>query len=106
MTDTAFTEQAKAFIDAIPSEDDAYTVLHALERKFRWEGSVFSLTEDVLPLLNERMNEKFGRDATEDEIATFAAAWGWRKGMQELMCERGWEVISDVISDIMHTTES
>ncbi len=76
------------------TEDQAFTILHQLSLRFGWVGTMFT---------REDADAAMG---TEDELTDemwhdLQMTWEWRKGLQEIITERGFEIISDAVSDVL-----
>ena len=73
------------------TESEADHIFHILRSKFGWSGTVFS-REDVESYLD--------RELTDEEWETVQNSYEWRKGVQDRMCERGWESIDYMCSSL------
>ena len=83
-------------IDDITTESEAMTALHTLRARFQWAGTMFN-REDVDCLLQGEHE----MDITDDIWDAVAWTWEWRKGLTEIITERGFEIISDAVSDVL-----
>jgi len=89
MTDNT-TKQILDLITDLP-QSEAWLVLHAMERKFNWAGTMFC-PEDVGSMLD--------RDLTPEEVQQVTETWYWRKGMAEVLGNAGNELLYDIISEL------
>ena len=76
-----------------------FTPLHNWMRDNNAAGTLF-VPEDL-----ESMYEQWAED--DDNLPPYAEvreamldSWTWRKGMAEIMSERGYEMLADVISEV------
>ena len=89
MTDNT-TKQILDLITDLP-QNEAWLVLHAIERKFNLAGTMFC-PDDIGSML--------GRDLTPEEVQQVTETWFWRKGMGEQMGNAGNELLLDIISEL------
>ena len=84
------------------SEDQAFTILHELRLRFGWCGTMFTRGDaDAI------FDAEHAMDAmTDGQWSALQMTWEWRKGLQELITERGFEIISDAVSDVLSSPEA
>lgn len=93
-------------IDAL-SEDDAFRVFSSLRDKFGWAGTVFcrddveSLLEQYDPINEELVNNGL----TDEQWADFSGSKNWTRYCPEWMCEKGLEIINDLLHDWLKEQE-
>lgn len=90
--------------DALPemTDDEAIALIIAIKRTHNFVGTVFT-PRDVRDHLREyHFAEEDGREPTDAEMDAVFATWEWRKGMADILCERGWEVLNDAIFDALN----
>ena len=91
-------ELKRAFL--LGKEDDALSVLHALQRRFGWAGTMFtradaeSQIEDV-----DDAGEVVERKFTDEEWTRVRATAAWDSVLGEILTERGWDIIRMAIRD-------
>ena len=98
---------ADKFIEGLDDEMDAFRVLHALRGKFNWAGTMFSVGDVHSALLTDYFDgdydeENHTYEGIDDDIHAVVNGRTWRKFMEEWMCEQGWEVIQNAISDMKY----
>ncbi len=86
-------------IDDITTESEAFTALHTLRARFQWAGTMFN-REDVDAVLQGEHE----MDVTDDIWNAVLNTWEWRKGLTEIITERGFEIISDAVSDVLYNS--
>ncbi len=98
---------ADKFIEGLDNEVDAFRVLHAMRNKFDWAGTMFSVGDVHSALLTDHFDGDNGEgddtyEGIDDDIDTIVNSRTWRKFMEEWMCEQGWEIIQNAISDMKY----
>ena len=81
------------------TEDQAFTILHQLRLRFGWAGTMFCRGDaDAL------MDGEHAMDAmTDEQWWDLQMTWEWRKGLQEIITERGFEIISIAVDQVVVT---
>lgn len=78
------------------TEDEAIRLYHDLAMKFGWRGSFFT-REDAQDSYNEYHGQEGEMsDETWDKVSL---SWYWRKGLEEIMTERGWDLVHDAVAE-------
>lgn len=79
--------------------DPSFTLLHEWMRDNNAAGTLF------VPSDLESMYEQWAED--DDRLPPYAevreallGSWVWRKGMTDMMSERGYELLADLINDV------
>ena len=98
---------ADKFIEGLDNENDAFQVLYAMQYKFDWAGAMFSAKDVRSALLTDHFDGDRGEgddtyEGIDDDIHAVVNGRTWRKFMEEWMCEQGWEVIQNAISDMKY----
>lgn len=85
------------------SEDDGFTVLHALMRKFDWAGTVMCRGDIESAILNYALDED-EPDPSPEEMKEFidriVGSWEW-KHMDDTMAEAGWVFVNTAVSEVV-----
>ena len=86
------------------TEDEALTVFLDLHDQFGWAGTVFTRVDAEQEWQNQQYDAS-GRapDAPmPDEVWDLVVgSWEWRKGIPEMLCERGWALVFDAVYDAL-----
>lgn len=82
-------------VDTI-TEDEAISLYHKFSEKFGWAGTFFT-REDAEVSWNERYNQE-GAMPKEAWEAT-ADSYYWRKGLGDLLCEWGWDLVHQAVGE-------
>lgn len=105
------TEVAHDLItESIPSlsEDEAFSVMHTLAKHFGWAGTMFCRGDAEQEWQNLQYDHASGltpNDPMPDNVWTHIQnSWEWRKGIEELLCERGWELVSNAVEEALTAT--
>lgn len=80
------------------TEDEAILLYHLLARQFGWEGAFFT-REDAESSWLERHGQTM--PLTDEQWQKVCESWYWRKGLNELMTERGWELVHDAVQEVI-----
>ncbi len=94
--------------ESLPSltEDEGLTVFWELQRKFGWSGTVFTRADAEQEWQNAQYDETTGLtfdDPMPDEVWDLVVgSWEWRKGIPEMLCERGWPLVFDAVFNAVH----
>lgn len=72
------------------TEAEGMDVYHALKAKFGWNGTVFQRAD---------AEDRAGRELTEDEWNAIQASYPWRKGLSDILTERGWDLVDSALED-------
>lgn len=80
------------------TEDEAIRLYHDMATKFGWRGSFFT-REDA----ENSYNEYHGKEGamTDETWEKVLLSWYWRKGLEEIMTERGWDLVHDAVAEAM-----
>lgn len=81
------------------TEDEAIRLYFEFAQQFGWKGSFFT-REDA----EDSWKEYHGQtEPFTDEIwDTVCLTWYWRKGLSEIMTERGWDVVHDAVLEAIN----
>ena len=78
------------------TEDQAFTILHQLRLRFGWVGTMFTREDAGAHLGPEE-------ELTDEMWHDLQMTWEWRKGLQEIITERGFEIISTAVDQVVAT---
>jgi hypothetical protein len=79
------------------TEDEAIDVYYKFAKRFGWGGTFFN-REDA----EERWMQDTGEDAlSDDDWDNITSTWYWRKGLQDRLCEEGWELVQLAIDEVL-----
>lgn len=104
MSDTAFD----IIQESIPSltEDEALNVLLRLERQFGWTGTTFTRGDAETEWQNQQYDPETGltpdTPMPDDAWERVQQSWYWRKGLPEILTERGWELLGDAVAEALN----
>lgn len=79
------------------TEDEAINLYHRLAQQFGWGGTFFT-REDA----EERWDTDDDGEFTDEVWDAIRLTWYWRKGLDEILCERGWEIVSEAVWEVAH----
>lgn len=88
------------------TEDEALSVLFHLQTRFGWSGTMFT-RGDAEQSWREWRPLSPGEDPNDLELPdelwdAVQGTWAWKKGIPEVLTERGWELLSDAIDDAVN----
>ena len=101
MSDTAIDTINECIPDL--TEDEALSVLYRLQTQFGWTGTVFT-RGDAESDWQQSMPLSPGEEPGElpDELWTaIQTTWAWKKGIPEVLTERGWDLVADAVRDAL-----
>lgn len=84
------------------SEDDAIYLYHRLAHKFGWNGTFFT-RQDAQDSYNEYHNQD--GDLSDELWERIRMTWYWRKGLDETLTERGWDLVHASVMEAIHNHE-
>lgn len=85
------------------TDEEAISLIAAIEKSHNFVVVAFT-PNDVRDHLREyHFAEEDGREPTDAEMKAIFATWEWRKGMAEVLCERGWEALNDAIFEALNS---
>jgi hypothetical protein len=79
------------------TEHEAVGVYHELANRFGWAGTFFTRDDAEERWLQESGEDTFSDDNWNDLTST----WYWRKGIENRLCEEGWDVVDLAIDDAL-----
>lgn len=81
-------------------EQAALRLFHALRDHFGWAGTFFT-REDCAQQAIDAEGDYAERPLTDAEWEAVQRTWEWRKGIEEVLCERGWDIVADAVSEAL-----
>lgn len=88
------------------NEEEGLTLLHHLVTKFGWAGTMFTRGDaeqeyiDQMEVLDSTPLPV--PDSMPDEVwDAVCSTWEWRRGMEDTLCERGWGLVTDAVSNVI-----
>lgn len=80
------------------TEDEAIRLHFDLANRFGWRGSFFT-REDA----QNSFNEYHGKEGemTDELWDRVLLSWYWRKGLDEIMTERGWDLVHEAVAEAL-----
>jgi hypothetical protein len=78
------------------SQKEAIWKIRDLFSAYNFAGTFF--TEQDILAFSEQTDEPL----TAEQVATFCDGWTWRKGLEERMCEEGYEMLAFGIAEDEH----
>ena len=85
------------------TEDEAMTVYHTLARRFGWSGTFFTREDAQEAWRNQQFDLDTGLTADaempDDVWDAIMSSWYWRKGLTDILTERGWELLADAVEE-------
>lgn len=100
-TDTINTDFIKDL-----TENEAIYLIVAIENQFGWAGTTFTREDAEREWLAQ--TEATGATPMPDEVWELVQQqWEWRKGLSEILSERGWELVTAAVANaILDSTPS
>ena len=91
------------FINEI-TEDEAINLIIAIEQKFGFAGTTFTRgdaeTEWQAQTRSDENGDEINDQPMPDEVwERVQQTWEWRKGINEMLTERGWELVYLAVAD-------
>ena len=86
------------------TEDEAMTLLVKIHQHFGWAGTTFT-RGDVEQEWQEQMALTPGEEVDEMPDEAWVAiqqSWYWRKGMSEILTERGWDLVHNAVDEYLN----
>lgn len=80
------------------TESQALDLFLRLSDRFGWAGTVFTRA-DADQSWSE-YHEQPG-ELSDDQWEQVCNTWEWRKGVTEMMTERGWDMVHDAVGDLL-----
>lgn len=84
------------------TEDEAVRLYFEFSSRFGWKGTFFA-REDAQSSWNE-YHDKEG-DLPDDIWEAVQNSWCWRKGLSEILTERGWELVHEAVSEALSKSD-
>jgi len=86
-------------INDIHDEGQAFEALHILRARFGWAGTMFGREDADAILEGEHSMDAM----TDEQWLAVQSTWEWRKGLTEIITERGFEIISTAVDQVVVT---
>lgn len=83
------------------TEDQAIHLYYDIARRFGWQGTFFT-REDAENSWQEYHNQT--EPFTNEMWDTVLGSWVWRKGIHQLLTERGWELVHEAVGEVLAET--
>lgn len=99
MSDIAY-DTIKECIASLTS-DEAIDILIAIEQQFGFTGTTFTRADAEM----EWRSQTDSTGATEmpdDTWERIRLTWAWRKGINEITTERGWELVYEAVREALN----
>lgn len=81
------------------TEDEAIRLLWKMEAHFGWTCTVFSRADAESSWVE--YHEKEG-DMPDEVWEKVKLTWYWRRGMGDVLVERGWSLVHDAVGEAIH----
>lgn len=93
-------QRIEAIVEAIP-EGEEFDWLHALERKFGWSGTMFTMDD-----IRSRWEDLRGGDEdytplTDEQLDAIMSTYYWNKAIPEQLTSHGWEILDMAIDEVV-----
>lgn len=83
-------------------EDEGLDWLHALERRFGWSGTMFTLDDIRIRWQDRREDDEDYTPLTDEQVDNITNTYYWAKAIPEMLCEHGWEIVDMAIDEVMN----
>jgi hypothetical protein len=77
------------------TEDQATDLYYRLARNFGWGGTFFTRAD-----AEERWDTEEDGPFTDEVWEAIRLTWWWRKGLEQTLCEQGWELVAEAVAEV------
>lgn len=92
------------------TEDEAMALYHTLASRFGWSGTFFTREDAQEAWRNQQFDLDTGLTADaelpDDVWDAITSSWYWRKGLTDILTERGWQIIGEAVSEATEDNEA
>lgn len=93
------------------TEQDAMRIYHSMARQFGWAGTFFTREDAEVEWQQQTRTDENGDEPNEaplpDEVwETITNTWEWRRGLNDILTERGWELVGLAVSEAIELSEA
>lgn len=98
-------EKVKAHVASM-TEEEATEYLVRMSRHFGWAGAIFTRTdiEDLHRNWHDELEDDY-TPLTEEQIDAVMSTRAWRKGIDERLCEEGFELLEIALNEVVRGAE-
>lgn len=88
------------------TEDEALDIFHKMRTTFGWSGTFFTRADAELEWRAQTTltYELDGEPLPDEMWETIATTWAWRKGLIDVLTDRGWDLVYDAVHDAIGDT--
>lgn len=90
-TDRRFTVDMDTITD-----EQAQDLFVRLSQQFGWGGTLFTRID-----AERNWNTEEDGPFTDEVWQAITLTWCWRKGLDEVLCQEGWELVNEAISEVV-----
>jgi len=93
------------------TEDEAINLIIAIEQKFGFAGTTFNRADAETEWQAQTRSDENGDEINDqpmpDEVwERVQQTWEWRKGINEMLTEHGWELVYLAVADAIKEDEA
>lgn len=99
---TTYKDMALDLIEKHITEEEGFAILHLLKRKFDWAGTVFTrddIRSQISWIRDVQIGDLDGDESADWIVDRIAGDRYWREGLEDWMCEQGWECVYDAVAE-------
>lgn len=86
------------------TEDECIDLYHHMAREYHWTGTFFTIA-DIESYLTDDPDAEYTPEFIEAVTDSVLESYEWSKGIQDTMCEVGFDLIGAAIHDIVDSPE-
>ena len=87
------------------TEDEAIQAYFAMSQRFGWQGTFFTREDAETVWQNSFPDPETGlirTDGMPDDVwEAIRNCWYWRKGLSDILTERGWEIVNEAVDEVV-----
>jgi hypothetical protein len=86
------------------TEDEAFRIYHLMAHRFGWVGTFFT-RGDANTMWRDEQDDTTQREMPDEMWELVQQTWGWRKYIEQRLCEIGWDMVRDAVREAMEESK-